>query len=152
MSRQTPVILLVEDSQDDADLTLRAFRNSGMECKIVLAHDGNQALDYLFARGEWTARDPSVIPALILLDLKLPGASGLEILRQIRQNPRTQRIPVVVMSCSTEESDISASYAIGANSYVRKPVDFVEFAKAIGLLSRYWLQLNQSILVESGRA
>ena len=151
MSRQTRELLLVEDSEDDADLTLRAFHSAGLDCKIVLVRDGKQALDYVFARGGWAGRNPNLLPLLILLDLKLPCVSGLDVLRQIRLNPQTRPIPVVVMSCSTEQADIVSSYDLGANSYIRKPVDFVEFGKAIGLIGRYWLSLNQMPLAEGGR-
>jgi two-component system, response regulator len=151
MSRQTRELLLVEDSEDDADLTLRAFRSAGMDCKIVLVRDGTQALDYVFARGGWADRNPTLLPFLILLDLKMPNASGLDVLREIRQNPQTRPIPIVVMSCSTEQTDIVSSYEHGANSYIRKPVDFMEFAKAVELIGRYWLSLNQSPLAEGGR-
>jgi two-component system response regulator len=151
MSRQTRVILLVEDTEDDADLTLRAFRNNGPPCKIVLARDGKQALDYVFARGNWAGRDVNSLPLLILLDLKLPCVSGLEVLRQLRASPQTENVPIVVMSCSTEEADITSSYGLGANSYIRKPVDFVEFAEAVGLISRYWLGLNRLPCAEGGR-
>jgi two-component system response regulator len=150
MSRQTRVILLVEDSEDDADLTLRAFRSSGVNCKIAWARDGRQALDYVFGLGDWAGRDPNQPPALILLDLKLPCVSGLNVLRQLRQSPIGQHIPVVVMSCSTEQTDIATSYALGANSYVRKPVDFVEFAGAVELIGNYWLALNQLPVAEGG--
>jgi two-component system response regulator len=150
MSRQIRVILLVEDSEDDADLTLRAFRGSGVSCRIVRARDGRQALDYVFGLGEWAGRNPGQAPALILLDLKLPCVSGLDVLRQLRQSPVGQHIPVVVMSCSTEQADITASYDLGANSYIRKPVDFVEFAGAVGLIGSYWLALNQLPVAEDG--
>jgi two-component system response regulator len=145
------VILLVEDTEDDADLTLRAFRNNGLPCKIVLTRDGRQALDYVFARGAWAGRDANLSPTLILLDLKLPCVSGLEVLRQLRASPQTENVPIVVMSCSTEEADIVTSYRLGANSYIRKPVDFVEFAEAIELLGRYWLVLNQASNAEGGQ-
>jgi two-component system response regulator len=150
MSRQIRVILLVEDSEDDADLTLRAFRNSGVDCKIVHARDGRQALDYVFGLGDWAGQDANPPPALILLDLKLPCVSGLDVLRQLRENPKGQHIPVVVMSCSTEQTDIAASYDLGANSYIRKPVDFVEFAGAVELIGNYWLALNQLPAAEGG--
>jgi CheY-like chemotaxis protein len=148
MSRQTRVILLVEDSEDDADLTLRAFRK--VDCKIVRARDGRQALDYVFGLGDWAGRDVHLPPTLILLDLKLPCVGGLEVLRQLRQSPLGQHIPVVVMSCSTEQADIAASYDLGANSYIRKPVDFVEFAGAVELIGSYWLVLNQLPASEGG--
>lgn len=150
MSRQTRVILLVEDSEDDADLTLRAFRSTGMSCKIVRARDGRQALDYVFGLGDWAGRDANMPPALILLDLKLPCVGGLDVLRQLRQSPPGQHIPVVVMSCSTEQADITASYNLGANSYIRKPVDFVEFAGTVELIGKYWLVLNQLPTSEGG--
>jgi CheY-like chemotaxis protein len=134
------VILLVEDSEDDAVLTLRAFRNSRLDCKIVLVRDGRQALDYVF---DDAGRDRNVPLGLILLDLKLPCVSGLDVLRALRESPKGQHIPVVVMSCSTEEADIRASYDLGANSYIRKPVDFDEFTKAIESLGTYWLSLNE---------
>jgi two-component system response regulator len=151
MSRHLRVILLVEDSEDDADLTLRAFHTGGVKCRIVRARDGRQALDYVFGLGDWAGRNPSQPPALILLDLKLPCVSGLDVLRQLRQSPVGQHIPVVVMSCSTEQADIAASYDLGANSYIRKPVDFVEFAGAVELIGSYWLALNQLPVAEGGR-
>ena len=151
MDRQTRVILLVEDSEDDADLTARAFRNSGADCKLVLARDGKQALDYIFARDAWAGRDTAVAPLLILLALKLTCSSGFDVLYQLRQSREGQYIPIVVMSCSTEASDIATSYRLGANSYIRKPVDFVEFAEAVALISRYWLSLNQPSLVKGDR-
>ncbi|HEX7501446.1 MAG TPA: response regulator [Polyangia bacterium] len=150
MSRQIRVILLVEDSEDDADLTLRAFHASGVNCKIVRARDGRQALDYVFGLGDWAGRNSGQPPALILLDLKLPCVSGLDVLRQLRQSPVGQHIPVVVMSCSTEQADIAASYGLGANSYIRKPVDFVEFAGAVELIGSYWLGLNHLPLSQGG--
>jgi two-component system, response regulator len=144
MSRQTRVILLVEDSEDDADLTLRAFRSSGVDCKVVVVRDGQEALDYVFARGASTGRGAALLPTLILLDLKMPSMGGLEVLRHLRQNPQSRQVPVVVMSCSTEATDIATSLELGANSYVRKPVDFLEFAKAVELIGRYWLGLHQA--------
>jgi two-component system response regulator len=134
------MILLVEDSEDDADLALRAFRNLALDCKIVVVRDGRQALEYVF---DGAGRDRNIPLGLILLDLKLPCVSGLDVLRALRDSPRGQHIPVVVMSCSTEQADISASYDLGANSYIRKPVDFDEFIKAIELLGTYWLSLNE---------
>jgi two-component system response regulator len=149
-SRPPRVILLVEDSEDDADLTLRAFRNSGVPCKIVLAQDGKQALDYIFARGDWVDRDAHLLPTLVLLDLKLPCLGGLEVLRQLRQSPKTDHLPIVVMSCSNEITDIQASYTLGANSYIRKPVDFVEFEETVELIGRYWLAVNQTASEKDG--
>jgi two-component system response regulator len=152
MSRPSRVILLVEDSEDDADLTLRAFHNSEVPCQIVRVRDGQQALDYIYAQGTWAERDAASLPLLVLLDLKLPCVSGLEVLRRLRKNPQTQHLPIVVMSCSTEEKDILGSYAFGANSYIRKPVDFIEFAQTVQLLGRYWLELNQTPPREGGGA
>jgi two-component system response regulator len=151
MSRQPRVILLVEDSEDDADLTLRAFHTSGVDCKIDVVRDGKAALDYVFAHGSTDGRDGRPSPTLILLDLKLPRVSGLEVLRQLRLSASCRRVPVVVMSCSTENADIAASLELGANSYVRKPVDFLEFTRAVELIGRYWLDLNQSAGAEVGR-
>jgi len=143
MSRQTRELLLVEDSEDDADLTLRAFRSAGMDCKIVLVRDGMQALDYVFARGRWAGRDPNLLPFLILLDLKMPNASGLDVLREIRKKKPARPIPVVVMSCSTEQADIASSYELGANAYVRKPVELAEFVEATRALGLFWLLVNE---------
>lgn len=138
MSQPSRMILLVEDCQDDADLTLRAFRTCGLDCRIERASDGRQALEFVF--GE--RRDETPL-GLILLDLKLPCISGLDVLRELRGDPRGRHVPVVVMSCSTEHADISASYDLGANSYIHKPVDFDEFATAIGSVATYWLSLNE---------
>ncbi len=119
------------------------FAIAAWAAEIIRACDGRQALDYVFGRGEWAGREANLPPALILLDLKLPCESGLDVLRLLRQHPTSRRIPVVVMSCSTEQADIAASYALGANSYIRKPVDFVEFAGAVQRIGGYWLELNQ---------
>jgi two-component system response regulator len=142
MSSRT--ILLVEDNPDDVELTLRAFHKSKIANEIVVARDGQEALDYLYATGSHAGRDPRVLPEVILLDLKLPVIDGLEVLRRIRSDKRTQRTPVVVLTSSREQSDIIASYDLGANSFVRKPVDFAEFMEAARHLGLYWLVLNET--------
>lgn len=131
-------ILLVEDNPSDVDLTRRAFEKAHIVNPLVVVEDGQEALDYLFGEG---ARDS--LPALTLLDLKLPRISGLEVLQRIRGNPHTRRMPVVILTSSREESDLAASYDLGVNSYVRKPVDFEQFREAIGQLGLYWLVLNE---------
>jgi len=142
MSRNN-VILLVEDNPDDVDLTLRAFRKSQILNEIVVARDGVEALDYLFATGIYAERDPKALPEVVLLDLKLPRVDGLEVLRRLRDNERTRRLPVVVLTSSNEERDILSSYDLGANSFVRKPVDFAQFLTAAQQLGMYWLVLNE---------
>ena len=139
----TKVILLVEDNPDDELLTLRALKKSGVRHEVVVAHDGVEALDYLFARGPYSARDPAVMPQLILLDLKLPRVDGLEVLRRLRSEERTRLLPVVILTSSREQRDMLDGYGLGANSYVRKPVDFEQFVSAVELLRRYWLVLNE---------
>lgn len=135
-------ILLVEDNQDDEALTLRALKSHNLANDVVVARDGTQALDYLFRAAEGKAGETAILPELVLLDIKLPGIDGLEVLRRLRQNPATRRLPVVMLTSSVEETDRLASYDLGANSYVRKPVDFVEFSEAIKQLDLYWLVLN----------
>jgi two-component system response regulator len=137
------VILLVEDSPDDVELTLRAFRQTRIVNQVVVARDGVEALDYLFGTGAHAGRDTSIQPALMLLDLKLPRLSGLEVLKQVRGDPRTQLLRVVILTSSKEEQDVVQSYANGANSYIRKPVDFDNFLQAVGQLGLYWLLLNE---------
>ena len=136
------MILLVEDNPDDEALTLRAFKKNNFGKKIAIAHDGAEALDFLFCTGSYADRDPSEMPHVVLLDLKLPKIGGLEVLRRIRADPRTHTLPVVILTSSQEEKDLAESYEIGANSYVRKPVDFNEFMKAVEYLGIYWLKLN----------
>lgn len=131
-------ILLVEDTQSDIDLTRRALVKSHITNELVVARDGQEALDYLFGRDE-----TQPLPVLILLDLKLPRLDGLEVLRHIRSNERTRLLPVVVLTSSNEEQDIAASYNLGVNSYIRKPVDFKQFAQAIQTLGLYWLVMNE---------
>ncbi len=137
------IILLVEDNPSDVGLTQRALAKSRIANEMVVAEDGQEALDYLFARGQYSGREVRDIPALVLLDLKLPRVDGLEALRQIRVDPRTSRLPVVILTTSKEEQDVAQSYDLGANSYIRKPVDFIQFAQAIEHLGLYWLVLNE---------
>jgi two-component system, response regulator len=136
-------ILLVEDNPDDVELTLRAFRKSKIANEIVVARDGVEALDYLFATGEHDGRDNSSLPQLVLLDLKLPRLDGLQVLERIRANAKTRLLPVVILTSSTEHPDLLTGYSLGANSYIRKPVDFQEFLVAVRRLGLYWLLLNQ---------
>lgn len=138
------VILLVEDNPDDEALTLRALKKNNIQNKVMVARDGVEALDYLFARGPHTGRDINDLPQIVLLDLKLPKVDGLEVLRQIRATPETRRLPVVLLTSSKEERDIIAGYNLGANSYVRKPVDFAQFSEAVRQLGLYWLVLNEA--------
>jgi len=135
-------ILLVEDIPSAIDLTRRALSTSRFANELVVVEDGREALAYLFG-GERPPPSPAELPALILLDLKLPGVDGLEVLRQIRAHPLTQRLPVVILTTSKEEMDIAQSYDLKANSYIQKPVDFVQFVEAIGYLEMYWLALNE---------
>jgi CheY-like chemotaxis protein len=141
MSRKT--ILLVEDNPDDVDLTLRAFKRAQIANEVVVVRDGEEALDYLFGTGVHAGRDLSVMPTVMLLDLKLPKVMGLDVLRRIRADERTKRMPVVVLTSSDEEGDIITSYDLGANSFVRKPVDFARFLDAARQLGLYWLVLNE---------
>jgi two-component system response regulator len=136
-------ILLVEDNADDVELTLRAFRKSKVLNEIVVKRDGVEALDYLFSSGADAGLHPSPSLEVVLLDLKLPKVDGLEVLRRMRADERTRRTPVVVLTSSSEEKDIVRSYDLGANSFVRKPVDFNEFLEAAQQLGLYWLVLNQ---------
>ena len=138
------MILLVEDNPNDDLLTVRALKKHGFDQGLVVARDGAQALDYLFASGTYSGRDGLRMPRVILLDLKLPKVGGLEVLRRVRQDERTRHIPIVVLSSSIEERDLVASYELGANSYVRKPVDFDAFHRAARQLSCYWLMLNEA--------
>jgi two-component system response regulator len=136
-------ILLVEDNPDDVTLTLRALQKNNLGNDVVVARDGVEALEYLFGTGRYSGRDPS-LPQVLLLDLKLPKLDGLEVLRRLRADERTRLLPVVILTSSDEERDIASGYGLGANSYVRKPVDFVAFTKAVNRLGLYWLVLNQS--------
>jgi len=136
-------ILLVEDNPDDEALTLRALRRNHIANEVVVAHDGVEALDYLWGTGRYEGRDARQQPQVVLLDLKLPKVDGLEVLKRMRSDERTRRVPVVVLTSSSEERDIVASYDFGANSYVRKPVDFEQFVDAVRQLGMYWLLLNE---------
>jgi CheY-like chemotaxis protein len=138
------VILLVEDNPDDELLTRRALEQNNLCNELVVVHDGEQALDYLFGTGSYEGRDTTIMPQVILLDLGLPKVDGLEVLERIRADERTRRLPVVVLTSSAEEQDRVESYVRGANSFVRKPVDFVEFAVAVQSLGMYWFVLNET--------
>jgi two-component system, response regulator len=138
------LILLVEDNPDDVDLTLRAFQRSRLKNTVVVARDGAEALDYLFGTGIYAERDTNQLPSLVLLDIKLPKVDGVEVLTAIRQNPATELLPVVILTSSDEQEDLIKSYRSGANSYIRKPVNFVQFLEAVQQLGLYWLVLNQS--------
>lgn len=137
------IILLVEDNPDDEELTMRALKKNNIRNDVVVAHDGVEALDYLFATGPHAGREVTAMPQLVLLDLKLPRVDGLEVLRRLRADPRTRLLPVVILTSSKEERDLVSGYSLGANSYVRKPVDFGEFTEAIRQLGLYWLILNE---------
>ena len=137
------IILLVEDNPDDVDLTLRAFKQNKISNKVVVARDGTEALDYLMGTGIYADRDVKNLPVVVLLDLKLAKVDGLEVLKQIRGNEITKLLPVVILTSSIEENDIINGYRLGANSYVRKPVDFTQFVDAIKLLGLYWLIWNE---------
>ncbi|OHC66767.1 MAG: two-component system response regulator [Rhodocyclales bacterium GWA2_65_20] len=138
-------ILLVEDNPDDEALTLRAFSKNRITNPVVVARDGVEALDYLFGTAADPASGPAVTPAVILLDLKLPRIDGLEVLRRVRADTRTRLLPVVILTTSKEQQDIFEGYSLGANSYIRKPVDFEKFLQAVGQLGLYWLVLNEPV-------
>jgi CheY-like chemotaxis protein len=138
------IILLVEDNPDDELLAIRALKKNNIMNKVVIARDGVEALDYLFGTGAYEGRDMSEMPQVILLDLKLPKLNGLEVLKHLRNDERTKLLPVVVLTSSREERDLAECYRLGANSYIRKPVDFTQFTEAIKQLGLYWLVLNES--------
>jgi CheY-like chemotaxis protein len=137
------IILLVEDNPDDVALTIRALKKNNIMNEIVVARDGTEALDYLFGKGAYTGRDKTIMPAVILLDLKLPKIDGLEVLQRIRREKQTQLLPVVILTSSKEEKDMINGYKLGVNSYIRKPVDFNQFNEAVHQLGLYWLLLNE---------
>ncbi len=143
------LILLVEDNRDDEALTLRALRRCKIAHQVIVVRDGVEALDYLFARGNYHDRDPQIIPKLILLDLKLPKLNGLEVLKQIRAHQNTKLVPVVMLTTSIEKTDLIAGYDFGCNSYIRKPVNFLEFTEVIEKLGLYWLRFNESPPINS---
>lgn len=136
-------ILLVEDNPSDIDLTKRAFEKEHITNTLVIAEDGQEALDYIFGTGTYASRDISQVPMLMLLDLKLPKISGLEVLKRIRSTEKIKRLPIVILTSSKEEQDVAASYDLGANSYIRKPIDFNQFMEAIKYLGLYWLVINE---------
>ena len=138
------LILLVEDNDDDVELTLRALRRNRVANRVDVVRDGAEALEYLFATGSYAGRDVRDTPNLVLLDLKLPKVGGLEVLERLRADPRTRRLPVVILTSSNVESDLARSYDLGANSYIRKPVDFTQFMEAVNQLGLYWLVLNEA--------
>lgn len=143
------VILLVEDNPDDEALTLRALKKNKIQNDVVIARDGAEALDYLFCTGAYAGRDASALPSVTLLDLKLPKVDGLEVLKRIREDERTRFLPVVILTSSKEEQDLLNGYRLGANSYIRKPVDFSQFIDAVRQLGLYWLLLNEAAPNES---
>jgi len=142
MKMENAMILLVEDNPDDEELTLHALRKNKIGNRVVVVHDGVEALDFLFCTNTYAERDPYDMPQIILLDIKLPKLDGLQVLRRIRADERTRLLPVVILTSSNEEQDLLESYKSGANSYIRKPVDFTQFAEAIRELGLYWLVLN----------
>jgi two-component system response regulator len=137
------IILLVEDNPDDVELTVRALQKNNILNPVVVARDGVEALDYLFGTGTHAGRDVTVMPVIVLLDLKLPKVDGLEVLKRIRSDERTRLLPVVILTSSLEERDLVNGYLLGANSYVRKPVDFIQFNEAVKQLGLYWLLWNE---------
>lgn len=144
MTKEDKVILLVEDNPDDEALTLRALKKNNISNEVVVAHDGAEALEYLFGEGMYAGRNTQVMPQVILLDLKLPKVDGFDVLRTMRADERTKRLPVVILTSSNEEQDRISGYDLGANSYVRKPVEFASFLDAVKQLGLYWLLLNQT--------
>ncbi len=144
MLDNSKTILLVEDNPDDVALTLRAFKKNNIMNKVVVAKDGVDALDYLFCSGDYSDRDIEDTPQIILLDLKLPKINGLEVLKKIREDERTRLLPVIILTSSNEQQDLLDGYSLGANSYIRKPVDFNQFIEAVRQLGLYWLVLNIS--------
>jgi len=139
------VVLLVEDNPDDEELTRLAFEECRLANELIIVRDGQEALDYLFETGKYSGRDDNEVPQVILLDLKLPKVDGLEVLRRVRADERTKLLPVVVLTSSKEEQDLIDSYSLGANSYMQKPVDYLQFVEAVRQLGLYWLVLNQTV-------
>ena len=144
MNEKRDTILLVEDNPDDIELLMRALRKNNIANDITVAHDGAEALDYLYGSGKWSDRDTNVTPRIILLDLKMPKMNGLQVLEKVRADERTALTPVIILTSSKEEQDLICGYKSGANSYVRKPVDFNEFVDAVRQIGLYWLLINES--------
>lgn len=149
--RRKGTILLVDDNPDFVELARRAFAKNNIDNPIVVAEDGAQALDYLFATGEWADRDAKLLPALVLLDLKLPKVDGLEVLRRLRADERTRTVPVVIMTTSSEEQDIMAGYDLGANAFIRKPIDFARLTEVLKASGLFWLVFNEPPVVRGDR-
>lgn len=139
------IILLVEDNEDDVLLTKRAFAKNNVKNEMVVVNDGREALDWLFGEGEHAGRDTTIQPAVVLLDVNMPRVGGLEVLERLRADPRTSLVPVVMLTSSKQEEDLLRSYQLGANSYVRKPVEFEAFAEAVRALGVYWLVINERV-------
>lgn len=142
-------ILLVEDNPNDEELTIRAFKKNNIGNTIIVAHNGVEALEYLFKTGSYNGQDPDDLPQLVILDLKLPKIGGLEVLKYIRENERTHYLPVVILTSSMEEQDLVEGYRLGTNAYVRKPVNFLEFLEAVKQLGMFWLLLNETVPARS---
>ena len=136
-------ILLVEDNPSDVELTKRAFKKSSVVNNLIVGNDGQEAIDYFFGTGQFEGRDTSIQPTVILLDIKLPKIDGITVLRRLKSDELTRKIPVVVLTTSSEDSDLEACYELGVNSYIRKPVDFIQFADVVSLLGFYWMVLNE---------
>lgn len=151
MSPREVDILLVEDNKDDLELALHALRKERLANRIQIVRDGEEALDFLFCRGQFSDRAPNHQPRLVLLDLKLPKVDGLEVLKQLKSNSQTKNIPVVILTSSKEERDLVSSYNLGANSYIQKPVDFDQFRDTVKQLGLYWLVVNQAPVAEAGQ-
>jgi len=141
---QEKIIVLVEDNPNDEALTLRALRKNNIANEIVVVRDGVEALDFFFSKGEYAGRKDGQIISVVLLDLKLPKVDGLEVLKKLRENPKTKFLPVVILTSSREEQDLIKGYSLGANSYIRKPIDFAQFLEAVRQLGLYWLVLNET--------
>jgi len=143
MKNDEKMILLVEDNEDDEILTIQALKDNNIRNKVIVAHNGVEALDYLFGTGQYKGRDVTILPQVILLDIKLPKIDGLQVLEKIRASESTKLLPVIILTSSKEEKDMIKGYSLGANSYIRKPVDFEQFIEAVKQLSLYWLILNE---------
>lgn len=151
MNSENLDILLVEDNQNDMDLAVHALRREKLANNILVARDGEEALDFIFCRGAFAQRSFEQPPKLVLLDLKLPKVDGMEVLKQVKSDPRTKTIPIVIMTSSKEERDLVASYNLGVNSYIQKPVDFAQFRETVKSVGLYWLVINQPPVVENSR-